>query len=296
MQILGNFCLLLIACSVHDFFKRFLENFLGFLLMEYAPILKLFNVLGLCLLLGFGFKVLKYGFHCKALFQFLCDFRGKSRDLRNGFSSENGKILCCKCGLLKFIKNSDTPLIEELEETKEIVHSNRDVKAKISLDENFDDDEQECSNDEDEVVDVMSLRKLVKMERGRANVAYSELVKERMAAATAAEEAMAMILRLQKEKSLIEMEANQYRRLTEEKQFHDQEVIESLRWIVLQHESERSLLEDQLRMYSQNFQLYMKGDEVDESHRDVDNSICYNIEDGLGDGLISSLDMGLSPL
>ncbi|GAB4838397.1 hypothetical protein Ancab_027932 [Ancistrocladus abbreviatus] len=57
---------------------------------------------------------------------------------------------------------------------------------------------------------------------------------------------MAMILRHQNEKSSIQMQANQMQRLAEEKQLHDQEVIESLHRIIMKHESERSLLEDQL--------------------------------------------------
>lgn len=81
--------------------------------------------------------------------------------------------------------------------------------------------------------------------RKRATVAYAELEKERTASATAAEETMAMILRLQNEKSLIEMEANQYRKSAEKKQLHDQEVIRSLKWLLLSHSAEKSLLEDQ---------------------------------------------------
>ncbi|XP_044508784.1 protein FLOURY 1-like [Mangifera indica] len=57
----------------------------------------------------------------------------------------------------------------------------------------------ECC-EEDELSDVESLRKLVKMERQRANVACRELEKERTAAESAAEGAMALILRLQNEK------------------------------------------------------------------------------------------------
>ncbi|KAK7301585.1 hypothetical protein RJT34_12452 [Clitoria ternatea] len=60
---------------------------------------------------------------------------------------------------------------------------------------------------EDEMFDVMSLRKLVKVERQRYNSACPKIEKERGAAASAAEEAMAMILRLQNEKSSVEIQA-----------------------------------------------------------------------------------------
>uniref|UniRef100_A0A5B7BX67 GTD-binding domain-containing protein n=1 Tax=Davidia involucrata TaxID=16924 RepID=A0A5B7BX67_DAVIN len=324
MKIRGHFGLLFIVCSVLEFYKRFLEYFVGFFLMECISCLKflgqnsdfgcgflvfgcfsqLLDLLGLFLLFGFLLKVLQYGCLCKGLIQFLCDFRGKSSDLRIGVCSKNGfdgtcnsKISFCKCRLLNFLKNSDPPAIDKLEETKQIVNGNGDVKAMIVLDEEYDDGDEQESYGEDEV-DVMALKKLVKIERRRANAACLELEKERTAAATAVEEAMAMILRLQNEKSLIEMEASQFRRLAEDKQLHDQQVIQSLRWIVMKHESERSLLEDQLRLFRRKLKLYMKDDEEDQSE-EADEFLGFansNIEDGLDDALISSLDMDLSPL
>ncbi|CAL5434653.1 unnamed protein product [Camellia sinensis] len=217
-------------------------------------------------------------------------FREKSGDLRNGFCSK--KCVNRKCNTKISLLES---LESELEETQEIANGNGDFKA--SNEEYGDDsDEQEC-HEEDEEVDVMALRKLVRIERQKANAAYLELEKERLAAATAAEEAMAMILKLQNDKSLIEVEANQYRRLTEEKQLHDQEVIHSLRWIVMKHESERGLLEDQLRFFRQKLKLSMEGYEGDQSEG-IHESLSFfnsNIEDSPGgDALISSLGMDLS--
>ncbi|PHT41756.1 hypothetical protein CQW23_20610 [Capsicum baccatum] len=68
----------------------------------------------------------------------------------------------------------------------------------LELDDKKEEFEEEC-NDEDKVFDVLSLRKMIKMKRRRANAACLELEQERMAAATAAEETMGMILRLQNE-------------------------------------------------------------------------------------------------
>ncbi|KAA8536376.1 hypothetical protein F0562_028854 [Nyssa sinensis] len=199
--------------------------------------------------------------------------------MRNGICAKNGfdgtcisKISSCKCGLLNFLKNSDPPRIDKLEGTKEVMNGNNgDVKAKMLLD---DGDEQESYGDE------------------------QERVMERTAAASAVEEAMAMILRLQNEKSLIEMEANQFRRLAEEKQLHDQEVIQSLRWILMKHESERSLLEDQLRLCRRKLKLHMKGDEGDQSEETGEffSFLGTNIENGLDSALMSSLDMDMSSL
>ncbi|KAL9231924.1 hypothetical protein vseg_007082 [Gypsophila vaccaria] len=117
---------------------------------------------------------------------------------------------------------------------------------------------------EDEVFDVMSLRKMVKAERRKANAAQVELEKERMAASSSVDEAMAMILRLQSEKSVLQIRANQLERVAQEKQSHDLDVIESLQWIIMKHESERSLLEEQLRLCREKLRVYMKGDEWDQ--------------------------------
>lgn len=299
MQITGFFCLLVVICAVLELYKRFFNSFLGFLAMVCALCLKflnqisgfgcgflvfgcssqVFSFLELFLMFSLGIKVLQLGWHGKGLMQFLCDFRGKSSSLRNRVCLKNGE-----CGSLSFLVSSNSS-------TKEIANSNGDVKAKEVLEE--DNEEEECY-DEDEEFDVMTLRKLVKIERQRANAANAELEKERMAAASAAEETMAMILRLQSEKSSIEMQANQYRRLAEQKQQYDQHVIRSLQWIVMKHESNRSLLEDQLRLCGQKLKPYMKGDEVDERDQGIDasmNLLNSTTKDGLDDVLISSLDM-----
>ncbi|PHT40147.1 hypothetical protein CQW23_19001 [Capsicum baccatum] len=144
-----------------------------------------------------GLRVLQFTWYCKVWNRLLCDFCGKSNELRNGCCSKNilnekcsEKIKSCKTGLLMNLN---------LEEEKN--------DGLLKMDSEKEEYEDEC-NDEDKVFDVLSLRKMVKMERHRANAAYLELEKERMAAATAAEETMGMILRLQNDKSLVEMEAN----------------------------------------------------------------------------------------
>ena len=217
----------------------------------------------------------------------MCDFRGKSSILRKRFCLKNGEF-----GSLTFLMSSNSSTKDDLLVSKEVANSHGDVKAKEVLEDGNEEDEEECY-DEDEEFDVMALRKMVKIERQRANAADAELEKERMAAASAAEEAMAMILRLQSVKSSTDMQANQYRRMAEQKQQYDQEVIRSLQWIVMKHESNRSLLEDQLRLCRQKLKLYMKGDEVDE-REGIDasmNLLNSTTRDVLDDVLISSLDM-----
>ncbi|XP_059448201.1 protein FLOURY 1-like [Corylus avellana] len=308
MQIPGRFCLLVFICAVLELYKMFFKSFLGFLAMDCTSCLKflsqisgfgcgflvfgcssqVFGFLELFLMFGLGIKALQLGWYGKGLMQFLCDFRGKSNILRKRFCLKNGEF-----GSLTFLMSSNSSTKDDLLVSKEVANSNGDVKAEEVLEEDNEEDEEEECYDEDEEFDVMALRKLVKIERQRANAANAELEKERMASASAAEEAMAMILRLQSEKSSTDMQANQYRRMAEQKQQYDQEVIRSLQWIVMKHESNRSLLEDQFRLCRQKLKLYMKGDEVDE-REGIDasmNLLNSSTKDCLDDVFISSLDM-----
>lgn len=333
MKILGYTCILLVACYVLDFYKRILDSFLGILLMDCASCLKFlqsdfgcgFLVFGysrqllwglvLYVLFGLGLKFLEFGFQFWGYTHCLCVLGGVWSELRTGFTSKNDfdvkknpKFSSCECGFLE-----NRFMIEKVDENKECVDESDDGLGCTSksdfeedrfmiekLDKNKEcadesDDEHECY-DEDKECDVVKLRKLVKIERVRANAAYLELEKERMAAATAAEETLAMILRLQHEKSVIEMEAHQYHRLAEEKQLHDQEVIESLRWIATRCESARIQLEDQVRSLKQKVELHLKDDEGDQSEGVNESSSFhnFNFEDALEDRLVSSLDLALS--
>ncbi|VVA91751.1 unnamed protein product [Arabis nemorensis] len=79
---------------------------------------------------------------------------------------------------------------------------------------------------------------MVKRERKRGDCMKIELEKERLAAESAAEEAMAMLLKLRMEKSSVEMEAKQYKRVAEQKQIYDQQVIQSLQWMLMKLDDE----------------------------------------------------------
>ncbi|XVF72242.1 hypothetical protein PTKIN_Ptkin12aG0104800 [Pterospermum kingtungense] len=88
-----------------------------------------------------------------------------------------------------------------------------------------------------------------------------ELVKERAAAASAADEALAMILRLQEDKASIEMEAKQYQRMIEEKFAYDEEEMNILKEILVRREKENHLLEKEVEAFRQ---MYTLGDEPEE--------------------------------
>lgn len=78
---------------------------------------------------------------------------------------------------------------------------------------------------------------------------YLELDKEREASASAASEALSMILRLQEEKAAMKMEASQYQRMAEEKISHAEEYLASFEEMILQKEMEVASLEFQVQAY-----------------------------------------------
>ncbi|KAG8368582.1 hypothetical protein BUALT_Bualt15G0060500 [Buddleja alternifolia] len=286
MQIFVRFYPFIIVCSVLGFRQGLLKFILvGFMLMDCVACLKHLTLdyeLGcgfflfanckqfLCLFLLFGFGLKFLYSDWLGLIRFLCDSRGK---LKNEFSPKY--IVDAKSALL----------IDKSEESIENLNTYTDSGDKISDDS----DEETCDSEIDES-DVLALRKLLKIERIRANTALSELEKERAAAATAAAEAMAMILKLQSEKSSIEMELSQHRRLSEEKQIHDQEVIQSLQWLVWRHESERILLEDELKLSRRKPNRFSKIDESEEAEEDERSSFNGSILDALENVLYSSRD------
>lgn len=91
----------------------------------------------------------------------------------------------------------------------------------------------------------------MKEERAARAAVCVELDKERNAAASAADEAMAMIHRLQDEKAAIEMEARQFQRMVEEKSTFDAEEMVILKDILIRREREKHFLEKEVEAYRQ---------------------------------------------
>ncbi|XP_010450184.1 PREDICTED: uncharacterized protein LOC104732349 [Camelina sativa] len=97
------------------------------------------------------------------------------------------------------------------------------------------------------------LEQVLAEERAARSALALELEKERNAAASAADEALGMILRLQEEKASIEMEARQYQRMIEEKSVFDAEEMSILKEILLRREREKHFLEKEVDTYRQMF-------------------------------------------
>jgi len=89
------------------------------------------------------------------------------------------------------------------------------------------------TSDSEEEGNVQYLRRRLKEERLLKEVALEELEKERLAAASAADEAMAKIACLRSEKALVEREARQLQEMARQKQMYDRQVIESLQWVIM---------------------------------------------------------------
>ncbi|CAN4100457.1 unnamed protein product [Withania somnifera] len=115
------------------------------------------------------------------------------------------------------------------------------------------------------------LKKQVHLDRKSFVELYMELDEERSASAIAANNAMAMITRLQAEKAAVEMEAFQYQRMMEEQAEYDQEALQFMNDELLKKEDEMKLLQIELEAYRENYGLIKTiGSEVCEVDADED--------------------------
>ncbi|KAL8106201.1 uncharacterized protein LOC141677356 isoform X1 [Apium graveolens] len=130
----------------------------------------------------------------------------------------------------------------------------------------------------DEINTIGVLEQALKEEHAARVALYIELDKERNAAAGAADEAMAMILRLQEEKASLEMQARHNQRVIEEKSAYDTEEMNILKEIVLRREREKHFLEKEVEAYRQMLfsgKEQLEGDTqsmVDKQRREVFSS------------------------
>ncbi|KAJ4967604.1 hypothetical protein NE237_019453 [Protea cynaroides] len=313
------------GCDCFQFYYSYVQKFLGifsrFRTMEIASDLNrsshntsfghnglcafgffkgFWNWLALLILFGLGVKVLRFSRFGKGLLvRLLCEIRRKSNYLSNGFCSASDvdgahglKNLACKNGASRFLEDSISSVVSK---NRTILRTSGDFKAPESSSEieSESDSESEGGGCSEEY--IPALKRLLRIEKARTKAAQLELEKERTAAASAAEETMAMIQRLQKEKNLVEMQAKQFRKLAEQKQLYDQEVIECLRSIILKHESDRSLLESQLNLCSQKLKQCLnlnKGNQTDDiDHSLITHSSFSADEDDNTDMFVSSLEM-----
>ncbi|KAK4489069.1 hypothetical protein RD792_004863 [Penstemon davidsonii] len=120
--------------------------------------------------------------------------------------------------------------------------------------------------------DILSrLKRQVRLDRKSMMALYMELDEERSASAVAANNAMAMITRLQAEKAAVQMEALQYQRMMEEQAEYDQEALQVMKDLLLKREEDMKGLESELETYREKYGLIKKvGSEICEADADDD--------------------------
>ncbi|KAI3791628.1 hypothetical protein L2E82_05487 [Cichorium intybus] len=101
-----------------------------------------------------------------------------------------------------------------------------------------------------------ALREMVTNQQKSIRDLSIELDEERNAASSAANEAMSMILRLQREKAEIEMEARQFKRFSEEKSSHDQHEIAVLEDLLYKREQTIQSLTCEVQAYKYRMMSY----------------------------------------
>ncbi|KAJ7945936.1 Myosin-binding protein [Quillaja saponaria] len=97
------------------------------------------------------------------------------------------------------------------------------------------------------------LKRQVRLDRKSLMALYMELDEERSASAVAANNAMAMITRLQAEKAAVHMEALQYQRMMEEQAEYDQEALQATNDLLSKREEELKALEAELEVYREKY-------------------------------------------
>ncbi|KAK4750730.1 hypothetical protein SAY87_004212 [Trapa incisa] len=114
---------------------------------------------------------------------------------------------------------------------------------------------------EPESLSIMNqLKKQVRLDGKSLLALYMELDEEKSASEVAANNAMAMITRLQAEKAAVQIEALQYQRMMEEQAEYDQEALQETNDLLDKREDELKILEAELEVYRKKFGCLKEGD------------------------------------
>jgi Zein-binding len=103
-------------------------------------------------------------------------------------------------------------------------------------------------------IEIAALRETVARQLETIQVLSAELDEERNAAESAANDVMAMILKLQRDKAEAQMEARQFKRFAEEKMAHDNDELSSLEDLLLRREEMLQTLSAKLYAYRMKFE------------------------------------------
>lgn len=105
-------------------------------------------------------------------------------------------------------------------------------------------------------VECMALRETVSSQQQTIQDLIMELEEERNASSSAANEAMSMILRLQREKAEVQMEARQFKRFAEEKMAHDMQESMVLEDLLYKREQTLQSLTCEVQAYKHRMMSY----------------------------------------
>ncbi|CAI9097531.1 OLC1v1033980C1 [Oldenlandia corymbosa var. corymbosa] len=124
--------------------------------------------------------------------------------------------------------------------------------------------------------ECVALREMVANQQQNIEDLSAELDEERNASSSAANEAMSMILRLQREKAEIQMELRQFKRFTEEKMAHDQQELLALEDLLYKREQAIQSLTCEVQMYKHRMLSYGFPDVEADGGKSVNGTITRN--------------------
>ncbi|OWM82614.1 hypothetical protein CDL15_Pgr002189 [Punica granatum] len=104
--------------------------------------------------------------------------------------------------------------------------------------------------------EIIALREMVSNQQQTIQDLCADLEEERNAASSAANEAMSMILRLQREKAEVQMEARQFKRFAEEKMGHDQQELAALEDLLYKREQTIQSFTCEVQAYKHRMMSY----------------------------------------
>ncbi|KAI3743343.1 hypothetical protein L1987_61050 [Smallanthus sonchifolius] len=126
-----------------------------------------------------------------------------------------------------------------------------------------------------------ALREMVSNQQHTIQDLISDLEEERYASSSAANEAMSMILKLQREKAEVQMEARQFKRFSEEKMAHDQQELMALEELLYRREQSIQSLTCEVQAYKHrmiSFGLTESEADGERMFMTRENSIATNLE------------------
>ena len=138
-------------------------------------------------------------------------------------------------------------------------------KSQFSSSDSIDGDYQ----NEVAIAVVNNLKKQVRLDRKSLKDLYTELDEERSASAVAANNAMAMITRLQEEKAALQMDSSQYQRMMEDQIEYDEEVLQETNDLLIKLEEEVKTLDTELDIYRNKYGYLTRDDIMAHGGNDV---------------------------